>query len=260
MRVAVCFKGFTRHWKTTHPNWQRLFDRYQTDVFVHTWDTEEYKDHRDIINLESGNVDGREFDIGSFVDAYKPKAIITESYKNFHNKFVEGCVWLEEGRKEYMKKHPERTWMWYGRYVPMMSIFYKWSQVSKLKQRYEIDNNFVYDIVLHSRTDFQPTDSFTLERSEHIITPPWPNTYHTQHWVDYHKGMNDLWVYGPSKKMDVMSNVYERLHTVWDFCMNTDGYGFFEANNIHSLPITNIMLQGVEGFVKINNQFGQLIR
>lgn len=260
MRVAVCFKGFTRHWKTNYDSWQRMFEKYDTDVFVHTWDTEEYKDHRDVINLESGNVGGHKLEIDSFIDAYKPRAIVTETYSDFHNRFVEESMWLEENRKEYMKQYPDRHWMWYGRYVPMMSVFYKWSQVSKLKQQYERHNNFIYDIVLHTRTDFQPVESFILERTDHIVTGPWPNTYDTQHWVDYHKGMNDLWAYGPSEKMDMMSNVYERLNIIWNFCMATDGYGFFEANNIHSLPITNIMLQGIDGFIKTNNQFGQLVR
>lgn len=260
MRLAVCFKGFPRHWKTTHPNWKNLFEKYNTDIFIHTWDTEEYKDHRDVIDLESGNIRGEKFDIDGFINLYNPKLIVAESYGNFHNTFVEQAKWLEEGRKKYMEQYPERTWMWYGRYVPMMSVFYKWSQVSKLKQKYEKENNFVYDIVLHTRTDLSIRPEFVIENTEHIVTGPWPNTSHTQHWVDYNKGMNDLWAYGPSKKMDMMSNVYERLDELWKFCMETEGYGFFEANNIHSLPITNIKLQGLTGFIKTINQNGELVR
>lgn len=260
MKIAICFKGFSRHWRTTYPNWKTLFDKHDTDVFIHTWDTEEYKDHRDVINLESGNLGGHKLDISAISELYKPKKIIAETYSDFHNKFVNEATWLEEGRKKYMEEYPDRTWMWYGRYIPMMSVFYKWSQVSKLKQQYELENNFTYDVVLHTRTDFAITDEFILEHTDHIVTGPWPNTNHTQHWVDYNKGMNDLWAYGPSKKMDMMSNVYERLNEIWDFCMNTDGYGFFEANNIHSLPITNIKLQGLTGFIKTIKQNGQLVR
>ena len=260
MRVAVCFKGFLRHWKQTYPNWKRLFDKYETDVFIHTWDTDEYKDNTEVINLGSGSVGGVPLDIDGVEKLYNPKKFVTETYSKFHNRFVKESEWLEENRKIYAQQYPDNFWIHYSRYVPMLSVFYKWMEVSNLKKQYEIDNNFVYDVVLHARTDFLVDDAFTLAKTTEIVTGPWPNTAHTQHWVDYNKGMNDLWAYGPSEEMDKMSNVYSRLEEVWKFCMDNEEYGFFEANNIHTLPITNIKLQGLRGFIKTNNQYGQLVR
>jgi len=260
MKIAVCFRGYLRHWNVTHSNWKKFFDKYDADVFIHTWDTDDLKDTDDVIDLKSGVIEGGVLDIEQVKKLYNPKSIVTETYKNFHDRFVKESEWLVHNKELYLQKYPEHYWIHYTRYVPMMSVFYKWLQVSLLKQEYEKQNDFVYDIVLHSRSDFLIEESFVLEKTNDIVTGPWPNTQHTQHWVDYQKGINDLWMYGPSDKMDLMSNIYLRLNEIWDFCMNTDGYGFFEASNIHTLPITNIKLQGIDRFVKTNNQHGQLVR
>lgn len=261
MKVAFCFKGFMRHWKTTYPHWKVIFDKYDSDVFIHTWDTEEYKDSAEIIGMGSGNVLGEKLNLDAVNNLYNPKVLVAETYSDFNERFIKESEWLEINRKDYLQKYPERYWINYNRYVPMMSVLYKWMQVSNIKQKYELENNFTYDIVFHSRTDFMIDSTFVLKQIDDVVTGPWPNTQHTQHWVDYDKGMNDLWAYGPSKKMDMLSDVYSRLDELWKFCMdNEETYGYFEAANIHTLPITNIMLHGLTTFTKINNQYGQLVR
>lgn len=260
MRVAITFFGFMRNFRGNAPYWRRLIDEYNADVFIHTWDTEEYKNPDPVGAGHSGQFDASELlSVNEVIDLYNPKLFATDTYKDHHNIFVEKTRWMEEHREKLLREHPEQYWVAYDRYAAMVSMHYKWWKVSQLKQQYELDNNFLYDVVLHSRTDFRPDESFTINDTKNIVTGPWPSTPHTQHWVDYTKGINDFWVYGQSKLMDIMCSIYPRLDKVWEFCMNTEGYGFKEAVNIHTVPVTNFLLSLPNEIVKLGSQHGEKI-
>lgn len=263
MRVAIQFYGFSRHFETNHPLWQRLIKTYNADVFIHTWDTIQFKDNSPIINPDSS---GQLYSSKSYLDVdklkslYKPKSISVQNYDNYHDTFAGIARRLENLRNEHLIKNPADTWALKGRYIPYVSMYYSWWKVSQLKQLHEIENSFLYDIVLHTRVDFALTDIFDFNLYDYsLISPPWPNDT-KEPWVDYDKGINDYWMYGISKTVDMYCSVYPRLEKVWDYCMRDSQFGFKEASNPHSIPVTNVGLCGVTRILKMNNQHGNLLR
>lgn len=262
MRVAIQFYGFMRHYETTFPLWKRLIDKYNVDVFIHTWDTEEYKDYSDIIDFDSSGQlpNPKPLDIDRVTSLFSPKGFVADKYTDYHNKFVEKVSWMESFRKEYLANNPERTEMAYCRFTSYASMYYKWARVSQLKQKYEIDNDFIYDYVVHARVDFALTDLFIFDNITQIITPPWPNTTETQPWVNYASGLNDYWAYGPSKAMDAYCSVYYNMEKVRILCINNTDLGEKESVNAHIIPVANLAISGLYQFYRHNNQHGNILR
>lgn len=265
MKVAITFFGFMRNFRENAPYWKYLIDTYNADIFIHTWDTEEYHDatiNQSIDSVQAGHSGQKDsyelLNVDDVYALYSPKLFVADTYREHHPTFVEHTKWMEDARVELLRNHPEEFWHAYPRFVSMVSMHYKWWKVSQLKQRYELDNNFLYDVVLHARTDFRPDSSFVLNETNSIVTGPWPSGP-PQPWVDYKKGISDFWMYGPSKTMDMLCSIYPRLNKIWEFCLNTDGYGFYEATNVHTVPVTNLMLHLSDGIVKLDSQHGEKI-
>jgi hypothetical protein len=263
MKIAIQFYGFARHYETNHSLWQRLIKTYNADVFIHTWDTVQFKDNSPIIKEGSSGLvktNKSQLDVDKLKKLYNPKAILVQDYDDYHPTFVGRAQILENLRITHLNKNPNDEWAFKGRYTPYMSMYYSWWKVSQLKQKYEIENNFLYDIVLHTRMDFALTDIFTFDLYDYaLVSPPWPNDT-TEHWVDYDKGINDYWIYGVSKTIDMYCSVYPRLEKIWDYCMRDSQFGFKEASNPHSIPVTNVGLGGITRILKMNNQHGNLLR
>lgn len=264
MKLAITFYGFLRHYKTNFLLWQRLIEKYDADVFIHTWDTVQHKN--DIVELpinHSGQDEKQttQLDVNDVMSLYKPKYMMVEKYENYHDTFLQKVQPLEELRKEQIKNNPDDAhWANKGRYVSYASMYYSWWKVSQLKQRYEMENNIIYDNVLHTRIDFTLTDLLDINQNTFtLVTPPWPNGP-AESWVNYNIGINDYWAYGPSKLLDIYCSIYPRLEKVWEFCMNADGYKFLEASNPHSIPVTNLAMSGVQNILKLNNQHGNILR
>lgn len=263
MRVAIQFYGFVRHFETNFNLWQRLFKTHNIDVFIHTWDTIQFKDNSPIIDIgSSGQLETSKtyLDVDKLKRLYNPKSILVQNYDEYHDMFSSKAQILEKLRIEHLSKNPKDEWVLKGRYIPYVSMYYSWWKVSQLKQKYEIENNFLYDIVLHTRTDFALTDIFDFNLYNHpLVSPPWPNDT-PEAWVDYSKGINDYWIYGLSKTVDLYCSVYPRLQEVWNYCMNDHQFGFKEASNPHSIPVTNAGLHGITKILKMYNQHGNLLR
>lgn len=255
MKVAIMFSGFLRFYKQTHPAWKRLIDKYNADVFIHTWNNESYKKPSAVLDFnDSGQVDSEPLNVDEVIELYKPKSIVTENYENMHDHFKNLVEWQEHYRQNvYLKQHPENTWILYNQPIPAASMFYKRWRVSQLKQKFELENSFIYDVVLLSRTDFLINDIFELSNGNSVVSGPWPDGG-TQPWVNYDRGVNDFWVYGPSQTMDIFCSVFPRFKTLWDFCMNTPEYGYFEACNPHTLPVTNLKLCGFTNLKKVDSR------
>ena len=261
MRVAIQFYGFMRYYETTYPLWKRLIDEYNADVFIHTWDTEEYKDRTEKLEFDSSGQmpNSKKLNTEHIVSLYKPIAIVAEKYADHHETFKNKVLWMENFRKEYLTNNPEHIWINYGRYVSYASMYYTWLRVSQLKQKYELANDFIYDYVIHARTDFALTDIFSLDRLTYIITPPWPNSSDKQSWINYDIGINDYWACGPSKAMDVYCSVYYNMEKIRDACMNTPEISERDATNAHVIPVVNLSLAGTY-FLRHNNQHGNILR
>lgn len=264
MKIALCFYGHMRYWKTNQLLWKRFIDKHNMDVFIHTWDTEAYKDNTEITPSDYSGLltaGAKPLDVRGIKKAYNPVKMVVERYDDMHQVFVEKTKWQGEYRKEYLEKFPDRPWVQLHKDVPTISMFYKWWRVSQLKQRHELDNDFLYDIVFHTRSDFALTDPFDFQFiPPAVCTPPWPNSPSTQPWVDYSKGLNDYWAYGPSKAMDIFCSVYPRIDYIWQLCMSESPHGFEHACNTHELSVLNMAQSGITVYQKEQDQRGNVLR
>jgi len=90
------------------------------------------------------------------------------------------------------------------------SMLYSIMMANELKKKYEIENNFRYDLVIRTRFDlvFHPSSMFILNNlMPRTIYCPGGNFGITSTDVERH-GINDIIFWGDSQSMDIATNVY----------------------------------------------------
>lgn len=163
MRTAVVLTGHLRCWKQVFPNFkERIIDRYNPDIFIHTWDDEAYWIPGDKQN-ETGIFEGApEIIDEEVIDTYKPLYFVKEYWNDF-NKHFEECG-------EYFKNFAHRP-------KNILSMYYKMHQGFSLLEKHvaQLQNN--YDMVIRMRPDmifhedlpeFQPGVFYTIAHRNHL--------------------------------------------------------------------------------------------
>lgn len=186
-RVAVCYSGQARHWRTAVSNNLQFFDwkthpvldiPVEVDYFIHTWDTNTWrypKQGHDSFYLEKHN------DTEDLQAAYSPKGFICEEFTQ--DKFT-------------------RAW------DPM---FYSHARSLMMKRDYELKNLFQYDLVIKARLDvvYDTMHKFPLF---HI----WPMVCYTCTPISKfpqefnYNNFDDVLFYGDSPTMDLVGDIYDR--------------------------------------------------
>jgi len=192
MKIAICLSGQPRTWAKCYPRWMEIFkDHEDIDFFFHLWD---YNTLPNLLATYNGGTEIKDqlLTIDEKVDlitTLNPKKYLFESRKKIdywncnipvHEQLGPWCI------EQY-----------YSRYY-----------VSILKQQYELDNNFKYDLVIWQRTDTYPS----LE-TKITLTVPEPNTLYTTHnrW-DEELGIyriGDIFYYSDSATFDQMALIYK---------------------------------------------------
>lgn len=184
MRVAICLSGQLRQWEAAMHNqlwfWSTLsLDNLEIDYFIHTWT---YSWDREGVSLpyEERSVTEEEFE--KLKEFYKPK------YAKIDNK-----------RQPYFLNNDHWS-----------SLFYSLAESIQLKRKYELENNFEYDLVVKSRPDvvFHPKDSAHI----HLASVQDGRLFTTHGGrMDMEFNMfnfNDCVFYGNSFTMDLLVNLY----------------------------------------------------
>lgn len=186
-RIAVCYSGQARHWRTALTNnlkffgWEKhpVFETaVEVDYFIHTWDTNTWRfpkqGHEHFVLEKHADAD----DIQA---AYNPKGFVCE---------------------EFHQEKYTRAW------DPM---FYSHSRSLMMKRDYEMKNNFQYDLVIKARLDivYDPVHMFPLA---HV----WPLTCYTCTPINKfpsefnYNNFDDVLFYGDSPTMDLVGDIYDR--------------------------------------------------
>ena len=140
-RVAVLLSGQLRQWDIAVDNqkwfWESAGDRYEIDYFIHTWN---YSGDREGVTHEYEWRDVNKWEFNRICKAYDVK-------------------------DSYYDKKPQS---WFYDYDHWSALFYSFAQSVMLKKKYEIENNFVYDVVVKSRPDivFNPKRTCYFEQIE----------------------------------------------------------------------------------------------
>ena len=196
--IAVCLSGQSRTWKTAKDNILNFFNtkicverniRVNVDYFIHTWDTNSY---RDKTQPRWENVD------------YK---ILDE-----HNEDDIKFTFVPGGMEYEIYNSDNHIHAWSG-------LFYSFMKSVNLKRKYEIENDMVYDMVVKSRFDInfpqeginhygEPLSKFHA----HVLRPltayassPTPQRFSNEF---YQSCFDDVFFYADSPTMDILSNIY----------------------------------------------------
>ena len=182
-RVAVCFSGQIRDWQFAKKNILKFFsppdqEEVTVDYFIHTWDTNTWrfpkKHHHQF-------VDEKHNDFHRLIKIYSPV--------NFH-----------------MSAYKSREWK-----LAWDPLFYSFEYSMLLKQQYELENNFTYDIVVKARPDimYNPQQQFPFHHNMPSGTC-YTSTFISRFPSEFNKQcFDDVIFFGDSKTMDIMSGLYK---------------------------------------------------
>ena len=189
MRIAVCISGQPRTWRVSHKNIQNYFDIDGVDVdyFIHTWDTNTYrgKDETADKKMIFKTIESEEHDIN---ECFNPKGFIFEKFKSDD----------------------------FGYYFP---LFYSFMKSVWLKRKYELENDFVYDIVIKTRFDInfwqeginkvgEPLNKFYIHKIMPLVAYN-ANELFEKFALEFNAiNFDDVFFYSDSHTMDLITNIY----------------------------------------------------
>lgn len=217
MRVAVCISGQPRNYiEGLKCLKERLLDKYNCDIFIHTWYDEEHinkpfnSTYNNYQQYQTLNANA----INEIIDIYQPKKILSEKYKTFDhpvNPFIYG--------------DPSGNF----NVNNVISMFYSMYTANQLKTTYEIENDFTYDVVIRWRFDLATTEINLNEYELNSINIPnnvysyIVNSYSKQFDTIYqnvvperHNCIFDLLAFSTSENMNKYANTYANLGNIRD--------------------------------------------
>jgi hypothetical protein len=199
MRVALCLSGHLREFEQAYGSIkEKLLDRYRPDVFIATWNELGYwTKHDDLAIKSSGKITPIQWN--NLKQMYEPKKMTSEDLSDqkqhgFNQKADQIITSLRMAQR-------------WGRKPNIVGMFYKIHQCDQLRQEYERENNFKYDLVIRSRPDLC-LKQFSLQKSK-------AHSDERSLYV-FQDGplVSDLLFCGSSQVMSRVCNIYNDLYTI----------------------------------------------
>lgn len=203
MKIAICFSGELRTGVKSSNNLLNFIGDLlpDCDFFIHTWDINSYRSPLNLRIDPMPSTKVPESDFNEIFKIYKPKGILIEDQKKFWNNLILNYP----GTGDLIH-------LWYGFY-----------QSIELKRKYELENNFQYDVVIKLRTDcIFPPDRVLKDDIEELLND---TTKILSIRID------DIYFMSSSHIMDIASKFYENLFGNGDWPMN-HFIKFMKKNNI----------------------------
>jgi hypothetical protein len=139
MNVAVILTGHMRCWRDVFPNFkERIIDRYNPHIYIHTWDEEGWWIPGDKQNEKGYHESTPMVDMKEISDVYKPIGICVESWDQYNKIFTH--------RGELFKNFAHRP-------KNILSMFYKLNRGISMMEDYVSQTGIVYDLVIRLRPD-----------------------------------------------------------------------------------------------------------
>ena len=219
MKVAICLSGHFRSYeKCLNTLKNSILNNFDIDIFIYTWNTIGFDGNRGDSHLIN-----KRLNISDITNLYQPKKISIEFQKKWDaSKYI--------NKKNSGLRDSEI----------LLGMFYGIYKSNELKSRFEIENNFKYDIVIRSRPDifFESNlyhkDLINVKTSSGIWIPKFGN----------YNGLNDQFAYGDSNSMDLYSNIYNNLDKYYDLGCDWHAETMTKYNaNYYNLNIFRTNLQ-----------------
>lgn len=162
MKVAVILTGHMRCWRDVLPNFQkRVIDRYNPDIFIHTWNEEGWWIPGDKQNTKGYFEETPKVTYDDMLN-YNPTQVIIEDWNDYNELF------------EYRGKLYEN---FAHRPKNILSMFYKLHAGIQLMENYIAKTGEFYDLVIRMRPDmifnedlpqFETNRFYTLAHRNHL--------------------------------------------------------------------------------------------
>lgn len=189
-RIALCFSGQARTWefcvdniklffsRTTHPE---TFALMKYDYFIHTWDTNTYRPNTQ-------------------TQVYTDEPVPTDTEQKLRAAYdpVDFCMDTWPGFLERTNSNRNFDGM-----------FYSFMKSVHMKRKYELANDFEYDMVIKLRLDtmYNPRQHFVAHAMSPLMC--YSCTPVSRFPIEYHyNNFDDVFFYGDSKTMDLAANIY----------------------------------------------------
>ncbi len=181
MKIAICLSGQPRSVEVTARGIINHFsENHEYDFFCHSWNENTWKQKKDQMN----------WTLPEKVD----EEVLSKQLQIFNPKYIKISDESELGK---------------NRAVPWSSLFYSMMYSIYLKKKYEIENNFRYDLVVKCRYDlaFDPEIKFNTWESTHPLDI---NASYSDRMPRVYQRTNvsDVMFFGNSHAMDVMGDIY----------------------------------------------------
>jgi hypothetical protein len=227
MKIAICFSGQPRTWKSCYNSWFNLIDKIKTstkfneygveiDCFLHTWNFNTIPPHLWVkmgfpnINLARQYHEIPQKEIDELISIIKPKKFLIESSE------------VSDSRKEIvdiraMKIHPNENKN--GSIISWAaSQLYGIMKSSELKKDYEIENGFEYDVCIRMRLDSNINEENIKILIDGFNLPLKKKTIYSMHSANTttfpHDLVGDIFFYSDSHTYDVLSSFFEWIHII----------------------------------------------
>ena len=194
MRTALCLSGLVGGFRETYESIKKFWvDPYGSDVFIHTYTHVVGKDWEQQCPDEY-------FD--ELSEMYHPASMVVDFWPDKKPMFQ---------TDRFERNRSQTTWV-----DRCLSMWYKWRECNCLKENYEKQHGFKYDMVIRCRFDtlFESVDSSVrAELEEHSLLIPkrdaWGNVSgDTPPWKLY-GGLMDQFAIGTSETIDIYTAMYD---------------------------------------------------
>lgn len=216
MKIAICFSGHLREFfKVQYSELEKNIENLKNNghevcCFFSVWETYNGENHRQkSIDYQNSII---EVSDSLFTDFYKKYSISfeIEEYKKVRHNFI------LSNYHPTIRPEGNNVIGADGVIFPF-SMFYKLFKANLLKQKYELENNIMFDIVVRYRAN---TLFNNLLNFDHV--KPW-TIYSSSHGYNCHsRGLNvpsscmtqDIFFYGDNKTMDTICDLYNNIKHV----------------------------------------------
>ena len=123
----------------------------------------------------------------------------------------------------------------------VFSMFYSIYKSNSLKKEYELENNFIYDLVVRLRFDLKFTNQLDIDGYKKNIE------YKPKAIQDNPDSYYDIFAYGSSDVMDYYSNIFFDIENLWRPDMH------FVGENIltDGLNSKNVIVSKIDSFIDL---------
>lgn len=182
MKIAVCISGQSRTWFTAKDNIKNFFG--DVDYFIHTWDINTYNNYKGPNKYEPINYKTSQLEKINIINNFEPKLYEFEKFENLKNN--------NNNNNTYSS--------WYPMYYSFMKSVW-------LKRKYELEHDFVYDIVIKARFDINYKDKFLIHDVNQLVAYGNTPTFHKFVREFNYNCFDDAIFYADSPTMDIISNI-----------------------------------------------------